>query len=87
MIGTLRAVWPRPQSSGAINKRLKLFFGNNPYFYKSIDMIKKAGTVFIYIFLAGWVMMLAEGCGSSKKCGCSGDLSKVYHYRKAKRRY
>jgi len=50
-------------------------------------MIKKAGTVFIYIFLAGWVMMLAEGCGSSKKCGCSGDLSKVYHYRKAKRRY
>gem|GEM_PF-1776576 len=50
-------------------------------------MIKKAGTVFIYIFLAGLVITMAEGCGGSKKCGCSGDLNKAYHYRKAKRRY
>ena len=38
----------------------------------------------IYLVLAILFGMVAQGCSTSKKCGCKGDLNSVY---KPKKRY
>jgi hypothetical protein len=38
----------------------------------------KAIRLVIYLFAAGLLMTLTEGCKSSKNCGCGSDIGNLY---------
>jgi hypothetical protein len=38
----------------------------------------------IYVVLLGVVLVLAQSCSSSKKCGCGTDLNRVYQSKRFK---
>jgi hypothetical protein len=44
-------------------------------------MFKKS---IIYLVLLGAVLVLAQSCSSSKKCGCGTDLNRMYHSKRFK---
>jgi hypothetical protein len=81
MIGIQRVVCPSPQSKGAIKIRLAGPGVKEVYFYKNNfpekDMLKTISRYWVIATIAG-VMLLAQSCSTSKKCGCGSDLNRVY---------